>query len=104
MKIYYEFDEITDNCSNKCPFTNIVHKGKTGKDCRVGSVTCRGCRFCYGESNDYRSSIIFIDNKRYLKPVPHIKCLFGQTHITLWQRLQWLWHHGKILLFNRDEF
>ena len=46
MRIYYKFDDITDNCLNKCPFNDKLHNGET----RVGSAACTECKYCYGSN------------------------------------------------------
>lgn len=49
MRLYFETDnEIDENCTNKCPWSNIAFYGELGKDCYVGSVACQECKFCYG--------------------------------------------------------
>jgi hypothetical protein len=47
MKIYYELNEL-DHCVSKCPFYYVGVNGRNGLDCRVGSVTCQNCKYCYG--------------------------------------------------------
>lgn len=110
MKIYYNVNESNDTCKNKCPFADIGYKGETGPDCMVGSVTCQECKFCYGKGGDDNLCLVFDDkNSKFeqcfnFKPMPYVKCLFARDKISMTQRLQWFWHHGKQLLFNKDDF
>lgn len=107
MKIYYNIDEFNDTCKNKCPFVDIGYNGETGPDCMVGSVTCQECKFCYGKGGDYHLCLVFNDENdkfKQFKPMPYIKCSFGRNKLSIAQRLQWFWHHGKRLLFNKDDF
>lgn len=78
MKIYYDVDEITDNCKYDCPFKDFGYKGEIGEDCKVGSVTCQECKFCYGHHDPFKQEIgvIFVDGKRILKPIRYIKCMW----------------------------
>lgn len=79
MKIYYEFDPITDNCKNKCPFENVGVKEESGSNCQVGSVTCQECKFCYGH-DDYEYSCLYHNNELIFRPMPYIKCMYGTEH------------------------
>jgi hypothetical protein len=80
MKIYYEFDPITDNCKNKCPFESVGVKGESGPNCQVGSVTCQECKFCYGHHNTYEYSCLHYDNELIFTPMPYIKCMYGKDN------------------------
>ena len=77
MKIYYDVDEITDNCKHDCPFKDIGFKGETGGECKVGSVACQECKFCYGHHDSHRHSIVFVNNNIHLRTMPYIKCMWG---------------------------
>ena len=79
MKIYYDVDGITDNCMYDCPFKDLGYKGEIGEDCKVGSVTCQECKFCYGHHNPFKQELgmIFVDGKLILKPIRYVKCMWG---------------------------
>ena len=95
MRVYFEFDAITDNCSNKCPFVDVGFKGETGPDCQVGSVTCKRCKFCYGHK-DTGLDLLYLDNKLHMRPMSYVKCCWGSDRLTFWQKLQWWWHQLKV--------
>ena len=79
MHIFYEYDEITDNCKNKCPFINVGHKGETGTDCQVGSITCQECKFCYGHKYS-GVDVLFVNDKRHIRTMRYIKCMWGEDN------------------------
>lgn len=76
MHIYYEFDSITDNFSNPCPFKDVGWKGQCGEDCQVGSITCQECKFCYGH-NKSKIDFLYLNNKLHMRPMHYVKCMWG---------------------------
>ena len=85
MRIYYDVDtkfyetinEVTNICRHDCPFKDVGFKGETGGECKVGSVECQECKFCYGHHDSHRHSLVFIKNKAYLRTMPYVKCMWG---------------------------
>ena len=97
MRIYYEIDEITDNCKNKCPFINTLHKEGIITDCYVGSIACQECKFCYGHYKG-QTTLVPNDKKDYvLKNMPYIKCSRCYIKISFWIKLQHIWHQFKLI-------
>ena len=97
MRIYYEIDEITDNCKNKCPFVNTGIKGETGTDCYVGSIACQECKFCYGQCKG-QMSIVPKDKENFvLRNMPYIKCSKCYLKIPFWIKLQHIWYQFKLI-------
>ena len=89
MRIYFELNEL-DHCVSECPFYYIGINGRNGLDCRVGSVTCKNCKYCYGYHEGglvgypgilsiSRKEGIVLNHSRY------VKCMFPAP--TLYKRL-----------------
>lgn len=77
MRIYYSTDIDETSCIYECPFKDIRFHEETGCDCKVGSVTCQECKFCYGNKDGnlvgYPNSTIKQIAIRHNK---YIKCSF----------------------------
>jgi hypothetical protein len=60
---------------NECPFTNIGINGESGKECQVGSISCKECKFCYWAAKS-KTAFIPINDKLRLSNVQYVKCMF----------------------------
>lgn len=100
MKIYYEFDSITDNCTNPCPFKDLGYKGETGEDCQVGSITCQECKFCYGRKKS-NIDFLYLNNKLHMRPMHYINCMWGEGRF-IYKLIYTIRQcfHRLIMLFN----
>ena len=97
MRIYYEYDVLSNRCKNRCPFAGTEFKGNKSHECQVGSVACKNCKFCYG-SHANGLDYLFLDGRSYLKPMPYVKCCWGTERLTVGQKAQWMWHQFKVLI------
>lgn len=95
MRIYYEIDEITDNCKNKCPFVNTESTERY-----VGSIACQECKFCYGQYKGQMSLVPKDKENFVLKNMPYIKCSRCYVKIPFWVKLQHIWYKFKNKTFN----
>lgn len=101
MKIYYEFDTLTDDCKNKCPFKDIGVKGESGPDCQVGSVTCQECKFCYGHHYTYKYSVLYHNNKLSSRPMSYIKCMYGTENPRKEKIIQFFYRIKRLIKYGR---
>ena len=94
MRIYFELNEL-DHCVSECPFYYIGVNGRNGLDCRVGSVTCQNCEYCYGYHEGglvgypgvlqfSKKEGIVLNHSRY------VKCMFPNP--TTYKRFKRFWY------------
>ena len=73
MKIFYKIDnEVNRNCLIDCPFNDIKINGISGKKCKLGSIACQECEYCYGHHDGLLigvpiDSSIKFEHERYIK-------------------------------------
>ena len=76
MKIFYKIDnEVNRNCLIDCPFNDIKINGISGKKCKLGSIACQECEYCYGHHDGLLIGVP-IDSSIKFEHERYIKCMF----------------------------
>lgn len=94
MRIYYEIDEFTSDCKNKCPFIDPACKDVL--ECSyVGSVACQECKFCYGSN---KGQLSLVPKEEFvLQNTPYIKCLKCYKKTPFMIKLQHMLYQIKLI-------